>query len=175
MYITSRRRTLWLGLLPGLYERFPIRNLIRYSPPTQAGLYRVGTLQYYFLHDSNPSGPLINNLKYFLIRFRFRRDLKVRIFYSAVCILTPQWSFLKVQISGRYRNRIQPRFSLFVSGAQMDSNHEKMKVENPLTYNLPFEVCIRLNKCSPVLQVANNEDDSTDAISCFSATPADSG
>ena len=50
VYITSRRRTVRLGLLQGLYERFLIRNLIRYSPPTQAGLYRDGPLQYYFLH-----------------------------------------------------------------------------------------------------------------------------
>ena len=51
MYITSRRRTVQLGLLQGLYERFLIRSLIRYSPPTQAGLYRDGLLQYYFLHS----------------------------------------------------------------------------------------------------------------------------
>ena len=29
VYITSSRRTVWLGSLKGLYERFPIRNLIR--------------------------------------------------------------------------------------------------------------------------------------------------
>ena len=28
-----------LGLLQGLYERFLIKDLIRYYPPTQAGLY----------------------------------------------------------------------------------------------------------------------------------------
>ena len=28
-----------------------------------------------FFHDSNPSGPLINSLKYFRIRFRFRQDI----------------------------------------------------------------------------------------------------
>ena len=33
-----------LGLPQWLYERFLIRNLIRYSPPTQAGLYRDGPL-----------------------------------------------------------------------------------------------------------------------------------
>ena len=44
------RRTVRLGLLQGFYERFLIRNLNRYSPPTQAGLYRDGPLQYYFLH-----------------------------------------------------------------------------------------------------------------------------
>ena len=37
-------------MLQGLYDRFLIINLIRYSPPTQAGLYRDGPLQYYFLH-----------------------------------------------------------------------------------------------------------------------------
>ena len=31
----------------------------------------------FFFHDSNPSGPLINRLKYFRIRFRFRRDIKI--------------------------------------------------------------------------------------------------
>ena len=45
VYITSSRRTERLGLLQGLYERFPKRNLIRYSLPTQAGLYRNGPLQ----------------------------------------------------------------------------------------------------------------------------------
>ena len=30
----------------------------------------------HFLHDLNPSGPLINRLKYFLIQFRFRRDIR---------------------------------------------------------------------------------------------------
>ena len=50
MYITSRRRTVRQGSLQGLYEKFLIRNLIRFSPPTQAGLYRDGPLQYYFLH-----------------------------------------------------------------------------------------------------------------------------
>ena len=51
VYISSRKRTVRLGSLQGLYERFPIRNLIRYSPPTQAGLYtyRVGPLKHYFL------------------------------------------------------------------------------------------------------------------------------
>ena len=45
-----------LGLLQGLYERFRIKDLIRYYPPTQAGLYtectlyRDGPLQNYFLH-----------------------------------------------------------------------------------------------------------------------------
>ena len=29
-----------------------------------------------FFHDSNPSGPLINRLKYFRIRFRFRRNIR---------------------------------------------------------------------------------------------------
>ena len=29
----------------------------------------------HFFHDSNPSGPLINRIKYFPIRFRFRRDI----------------------------------------------------------------------------------------------------
>ena len=43
MYITSRRRTVRLGSLQGLNERFPFRNLTgTYSPPTQAGLYRNG-------------------------------------------------------------------------------------------------------------------------------------
>ena len=38
-----------------------------------------------FFHDLNPSGPLINRLKYFRIRFWFRRD--IWIFKSwAVCI-----------------------------------------------------------------------------------------
>ena len=51
-----------------------------------------------FFHDSNPSGPLINRLKYFQIRFRFRRDIqilkKLRIVHptvesdSAVCVYT---------------------------------------------------------------------------------------
>ena len=31
VYITSRRRTVGLGLLQGVYERFPIRNFIRYT------------------------------------------------------------------------------------------------------------------------------------------------
>ena len=35
MYITSRRRTVRLGSRQELYERFLIRKLIRYSPPTQ--------------------------------------------------------------------------------------------------------------------------------------------
>ena len=30
-----------------------------------------------FFHDLNPSGPLINRLKYFRIRFRFRRDIQI--------------------------------------------------------------------------------------------------
>ena len=30
----------------------------------------------HFFHDSNPSRPLINRLKYFRIRFRFRRDIR---------------------------------------------------------------------------------------------------
>ena len=35
VYITSRRRTVRLGSRQELYERFLIRKLIRYSPPTQ--------------------------------------------------------------------------------------------------------------------------------------------
>ena len=31
----------------------------------------------HFFHDSNPSRPLINRLKYFRIRFRFRRDIRI--------------------------------------------------------------------------------------------------
>ena len=31
----------------------------------------------YFFHDSNPSGPLINSLKYLLFQFRFRRDIQI--------------------------------------------------------------------------------------------------
>ena len=30
-----------------------------------------------FFHDSNPSGPLINRLKYFRIVFLFRRDIRI--------------------------------------------------------------------------------------------------
>ena len=30
-----------------------------------------------YFHDSTPSGPLINRLKYFRIRFRFRRDIQI--------------------------------------------------------------------------------------------------
>ena len=30
----------------------------------------------HFFHDLNPSGPLINKLKYFRIRFQFRRDIR---------------------------------------------------------------------------------------------------
>ena len=53
MSITSGKRAVRLGSLKGLYERFLIRNLIRYSPPTQAKLYWDGPLQYYFLHGWN--------------------------------------------------------------------------------------------------------------------------
>ena len=53
VYITWRRRTVRLGSLQRFYEKFLIRNLIRYSPPTQAGLYRDGPLQYYFLHGQS--------------------------------------------------------------------------------------------------------------------------
>ena len=31
----------------------------------------------HFFHDSNPSGPRINRLKYFLILFQFRRDILI--------------------------------------------------------------------------------------------------
>ena len=31
----------------------------------------------HFFHDSNPSGPLINRLKYFRIQFRFRPDIQI--------------------------------------------------------------------------------------------------
>ena len=37
-----------------------------------------------FFHDLNPSGPLINRLKYFPIRFRFSRDIQI-LKSSAVC------------------------------------------------------------------------------------------
>ena len=30
-----------------------------------------------FFHDSKPSGPLINRLQYFRIRFRFRQDIQI--------------------------------------------------------------------------------------------------
>ena len=41
VYSTARRRTVRLGSLQGLCERFLIRNLTRYRAPTQAGLYTV--------------------------------------------------------------------------------------------------------------------------------------
>ena len=68
-----------------------------------------------FFHYLNPSGPLINKLKYFLIRFRFRRDIrifkKIRVVHltaesdSAECI-TPRSqtplcaSYLGVRLRG---------------------------------------------------------------------------
>ena len=42
MYTTSSRRTVRLGSLQGVYERFPKRNLTGIVHHTQAGLYRNG-------------------------------------------------------------------------------------------------------------------------------------
>ena len=39
-----------------------------------------------FFHDSKPSGPLINRLKYFRIRFRFRRDIRI---FKKLCGVHP--------------------------------------------------------------------------------------
>ena len=67
------------------------------------------------LCDSNPSGPLINRLKYFLIRFRFRQD--IRIFEklrgvhpnaessSAVCIITQSQGY---QLSQKQLSGVHP-------------------------------------------------------------------
>ena len=53
----------------------------------------------FFSHDSNPSRPLINRLKYFRIRFRFRRDL--RIFKKLRLSQTPQCaSYCGVKLQG---------------------------------------------------------------------------
>ena len=35
------------------------------------------TFDLHFFHDSNPSRPLINRLKHFLIQFRFRKDIQI--------------------------------------------------------------------------------------------------
>ena len=32
----------------------------------------------YFFHESNPSGPLINRLKWFCLKIRFRKDIRIR-------------------------------------------------------------------------------------------------
>ena len=58
----------------------------------------------YFFHDSNPSGPLINRLKYFRIWFRFPHDIhyysitKFEIFDLAVCT-TPRSQNFKLSKS----------------------------------------------------------------------------
>ena len=59
----------------------------------------------HFFHDSNPSRPLINRLKYFRILFRFRRDIrilkKLRGVHptaesdSAVCIILVKYAELQ--------------------------------------------------------------------------------
>ena len=54
VYITSSRRTVQLGWMQGVYERFPLQKLIRYTPATQAGLYRGGPLYLYLLYACNP-------------------------------------------------------------------------------------------------------------------------
>ena len=55
----------------------------------------------------NPSGPLINRLKNFRIRFRFRRDIRDVIEYLS-------------EIETKFENTLA-----CLSGAQMGSNHEK--------------------------------------------------
>ena len=52
VYIISRR-TVQLGLTQGVYERFPLQKLFRYTPATQAGLYRGGPLYMYLLYGWN--------------------------------------------------------------------------------------------------------------------------
>ena len=51
VYITSSRRTVQLGWMQGVYERFPLQKLIRYTPATQAGLYRGGPLYLYLQYS----------------------------------------------------------------------------------------------------------------------------
>ena len=40
-----------LGWMQGVYERFPLQKLIRYTPATQAGLYRGGPLYLYLQYS----------------------------------------------------------------------------------------------------------------------------
>ena len=54
---------------------FPLGQCTLYSIVHRLCVTRFSTSS--FFHDSNPSGSLINRLKYFLIRFRFRRDIRI--------------------------------------------------------------------------------------------------
>ena len=48
----------------------------------------------YFFHDSNPSGSLINRVKYYRIRFQFRRDIRSqsskKVFSFMIDVFTPK-------------------------------------------------------------------------------------
>ena len=69
------------------------KNSLNISPKWEPNIFRTMWLKgvcheifhIYFFHDSNPSGPLINRVKYFRIRCRFRRDIssKARKFDSS--------------------------------------------------------------------------------------------
>ena len=65
-------------------EGYPLYIIVRFQfePETAVSVYilksevtRFSTSS--FFHYLNPSGPLINRLKYFRIRFRFRQDIKM--------------------------------------------------------------------------------------------------
>ena len=58
VYISLGSRTVRLGSLQGLYERFPDWKLNQVAPATQAGLYREGPFYVvYFLYGTNHLHP----------------------------------------------------------------------------------------------------------------------
>ena len=62
----------WLGAVPN--SSSCLSAVLRTVPSLKGVCHEIFDLQ--FFYDSNPSGPLINRLKYFRIRFRFRRDIR---------------------------------------------------------------------------------------------------
>ena len=57
----------------GRSERTPLNSFTQ----VKGVCHEIFDLQ--FFHDSNSSGPLINRLKYFRIKFRFHRDIQSQI------------------------------------------------------------------------------------------------
>ena len=98
-----------------------------------------------FFHDSYPSGPLINRLKYFrILFFRFLRDI-----WSLICPDCPfkgnqkpskcWWTrdFFELcdRIFRRNRKRVRKYFSLFIRGPDW---FEAWKKEVKISWHTPF-------------------------------------